>query len=459
MSTSYADFLASKRAVTSPAEFEPSRAINPMAKPHQRRVIEWALRRGRSAIFAGTGLGKSLMEIEWASHVAGHSGGDVLILTPLAVGPQMVREGEKFGIECRTAKSQADVRPGITVTNYERLHHFDPSRFRGIVIDESSVLKSFEGTVRKQITEFASGIPYRLSATATPAPNDLIELTNQSEFLDVMSGKEIIALFFTQDGNTTHHWRLKGHAHAPFWRWLASWAVAIRKPSDIGESDEGYDLPPLNIHPVVVHSNPLPGYLIPTEASGLAESRAARRDSLAERVAICAELANATAEPFLIWCDLNAESEALARSIPGSVEVRGSDPAEKKESSLLGFIDGRIRVLISKPSICGWGLNLQHCHRMAFVGLSYSFEAYYQAIRRCWRFGQTRPVEVHVITSEAEGQVVDAIRRKETQADAMFAEIVSHMDGLSLGRSGRVEMDYSPSVDMRIPRWMEAARA
>lgn len=455
MSAAYAEFLASKRTTSTPAGFEPSRPINPMAKPFQRKIIDWSLRRGRSAVFAGCGLGKSLIELEYASHVAGHTDGNVLLLTPLAVGPQMVREGEKFGIEARTAKCQADVRPGITVANYERLHHFDREKFAGLVGDEASILKAYEGSTRKQVTEFASVIPYRLAATATPAPNDLIELTNQAEFLDVMAGKEIIALYFTQDGNTTHKWRLKGHAHAPFWRWLSSWSVAIRKPSDIGESDEGYDLPPLNIHPVVVDSAPLPGYLFSSEAKGLAELRSARRASMRDRVAICAELANATTEPFLAWCDLNAESEALARAIPDAVEVRGSDSMEEKEAALTGFAEGRIRCLVSKPSIAGYGLNLQCCHRMAFVGLSYSWESYYQAVRRCWRFGQTNPVEVHVITSEAEGPVVDAIRRKETQADEMFAEIVRHMDGLSLGRSGRDEMDYSPGVDMRIPEWME----
>jgi hypothetical protein len=459
VSTAYADFLRTKRTLSQAAGFEPRRAINSMAKPFQRKIVEWGLRRGRSAVFAGCGLGKSLIELEWASHVAEHTGRNVLILTPLAVGRQFVREGEKFGIEARTASCQAEVRAGITITNYEKLHHFDRESFVATVCDEGSILKAFEGSTRKAITEFAAATPYRMTATATPAPNDLIELTNQSEFLDVMTGKEIIALFFTQDGNTTHHWRLKGHAHAAFWRWLSSWAVAIRKPSDIGESDDGYELPPLNVHPVVVRSNPLPGYLIPTEASGLAENRAARRDSLGERVEICAALANATTEPFLVWCDLNAESEALARAIPDAVEVRGSDSSDEKEAALTGFAEGRIRCLVSKPSIAGWGLNLQHCHRMAFVGLSYSFESYYQAVRRCWRFGQTMPVEVHVITSEAEGSVVDAIRRKEVQADEMFAEIVRHMDGLSLGRSGRDEMDYSPSIPMKLPRWMEAARA
>lgn len=451
----YRDFLASKRTLADPVGFEVDESsLNPMLFPFQKSVCAWALRRGRAALFEDCGLGKSPQELEWATQVVRHTGGNVIVLTPLAVGPQMAREAAKFGYEARVVRGQADVRPGISITNYEKLHHFDPATFSGIVLDESSCLKAYEGATRKAITEFASAIPYRLSATATPAPNDLIELTNQAEFLGVMTGKEIIALFFTQDGNTTHHWRLKGHAHAPFWRWLASWSVAIRRPSDLGDDDAGFVLPPLNVHPVVVKSRPLPGMLFPTEAGGLAESRAARRESLDERVAACAALANATRDPFLVWCDLNAESEALARAIPDAVEVRGSDSADEKEAAMVGFSEGRIRVVISKPSISGWGLNWQHCNRMAFVGLSYSFESYYQAVRRCWRFGQTRPVECHVITSEAEGSVVEAIARKERQAAEMMAGIVGHMAGLSLGRSGRDEMEYSPEAVMMVPDWM-----
>jgi hypothetical protein len=233
-----------------------------------------------------------------------------------------------------------------------------------------------------------------------------------------------------------------------------SWAVAIRTPSDIGDSDEGYILPPLNIHPNVVDSKPLPGYLFPMEAKGLAESRTARKESLSERVGRCVDLANATDEPFLVWCDLNAESGALAKSIRDCVEVRGSDSADQKEDRLTAFATGKVRCLVTKPTIGGWGLNLQHCHRMAFVGLSYSFESYYQAVRRCWRFGQKHPVEVHVITSEAEGSVVDAIARKEREASVMMDEIVRHMESFSLGRSGRSEMDYVPSVAMQVPKWL-----
>jgi hypothetical protein len=454
-SATYADFLASKRLVSESSGFDVDESeLNPLMFPFQRKVTSWALRRGRAAMFEDCGLGKSVQELEWANRVHKHTGGNVLILTPLAVGPQMVREGDKFGIECHVAGTQADVKPGISVTNYERLHHFDRSKFSGLVCDESGILKSYDGSTRKAITEFGRPIPYRLAATATPAPNDLIELTNQSEFLDVMSGKEIIALFFSTDGNSTTKWRLKRHARKAFWRWMASWSVAIRKPSDIGESDDGYNLPPLHIHPVVVNSRPLPGFLFPTEAKGLNDLRSARRDSLSERVGICADIANATDEPFLIWCDLNDESEALAKSIRDSVEVRGSDSVDKKEDGLLGFAEGKYRCLVTKPSIGAWGLNYQHCPNMAFVGLSYSFEAYYQAIRRCWRFGQDRPVHAHVITSEAEGPVVDAIREKEHQAAEMFAEIVENMDGLSLGRISRSEMDYNPQVPMMIPSWI-----
>ena len=439
----YAAFLEGKARHSEPVGFEPDESrLCAALFPFQRDITEWALRRGRAAIFSDCGTGKSVMELAWADQVAEKTGAPVLILTPLAVAQQFTSEGRKFGIEVTHARESSQIRPGVNVTNYERLHKFDPADFGGIVLDESSILKNFSGATRKEVTEFGASVQFRLSATATPAPNDIIELTNQAEFLEIMTGKEIIALFFTQDGNTTHSWRLKGHARQDFWRWLATWSVALRRPSDLGYSDDGYILPPLTITQRTVESVPPEGMLFVVEAIGLDEQRAARRASMPFRVSEAAAMVNGNDEPWVLWCDLNAESESLRRAIPGSVEVRGSDDPEKKEKALVDFAEGRLRVLITKPSIAGFGVNWQHCARMGFVGLSHSYEQFYQAIRRCWRFGQTRPVEVFAITSEAEGAVVANIQRKERQAEEMMDELVSHMAGLQLAKATRDEMEY-----------------
>lgn len=436
----YEAFLETKRIADAPSGFVAGE-LNPKLFPFQRGIVTWALGRGRAAIFADCGLGKTPMQLEWAHQVYAYTGGNVLILAPLAVAEQTVREGQKFGIDVTHCRSMDDVRPGVNIANYERLHLFRPD-FAGLVLDESSILKSFDGTTRKLITEFGQAIPYRLACTATPAPNDLIELTNHAEFLDVLSGKEIIALFFTQDGNTTHAWRLKGHARTEFWKWLASWSVALRKPSDLGYDDDGFILPPLRMHQTTVNAEAQTYMLFPVEALTMQERRGARRDSIGDRVSAAAELVNASDESWVVWCDLNAESEALHKAIPDSVEVKGSDSTDHKESAMRDFAAGKVRVIVTKPTIAGFGMNWQHCHNMAFVGLSDSFEQMYQATRRCWRFGQTEPVDVHVITAETEGAVVKNIERKERQAADMMAQIVAHMEGLTLGRQERNTMEY-----------------
>lgn len=443
MATAYRDFLAGKRVDVAPSGFEvDASALNPALFPFQRDIVQWALRRGKSAIFADCGLGKTPMQLEWANQIVDHTGGDVLILAPLAVSQQTVREGQKFGIPVNICRSQVDVQPGINITNYEMLDHFTATAFAGLVMDESSLLKAYEGVFRKKITAFAHAIPYRLAATATPAPNDLIEITNHAEFLEIMGGKEIIALFFTQDGNTTHNWRLKGHAKEDFWRWMASWSVALRSPSDLGYDDADFVLPPLQLHQVTVDGEAPEGMLFPVEALSLLERRQARRDSLEERVEACAARVNGNAEPWIVWCNLNSEGDALTKAIPGAVQVTGSDSLEVKEQRMIDFTEGRIRVLVTKPTIAGHGMNWQHCAHMAFVGLSDSWEQYYQAIRRCWRFGQTRPVDVYVITAETEGAVVKNIERKEAQATVMMENIVRHMAGLSMVQAKRGEMNY-----------------
>lgn len=445
---SYQEFLSKKAIVAEPVGFAPVLPINKKLFDFQRDCVRWALARGRAALFEDCGLGKTPQQLEWAKHVAHHTGKPVLIFAPLAVSQQTKREGEKFGIEVTVCVKQSDVRDGVNVTNYEKMHHFDGAAFGGIVLDESSILKAFDGKTRKALTEFAESIPFRLCCTATPAPNDLIELTNHSEFLDIMSGKEIVAMFFVQDGNTTHAWRLRGHAQNDFWKWMASWSVAVRRPSDLGRNDDRFVLPKLNI---VQHKcaalKPMEGYLFPIVANTLDERRQARRDSLSERVEVAAKLANESTDPWVVWCDLNCESTALRKAIPGAVEVTGSDSNEHKEDAMLGFSSGKYRVLVSKPSIAGHGMNWQHCHNVAFVGLSDSYENYYQAIRRCWRFGQTRDVDVHIVTSELEGNVVKNIARKERQADAMFDNIVSHMRGLQMNRAEKSEQKYQHKIE------------
>lgn len=442
----YSSFLASKRELAVPVGFECAK-VSDRLFPFQRDIVRWACARGRAAIFADCGLGKTPMQLEWASQVHRHTGRRVLILAPLAVSSQTQREGAKFGIEVTICRSSDDVRDGINVTNYERLHLFDPSQFGGIVLDESSILKGFDGSMRKAITDFARAIHYRLACTATPAPNDLIEITNHAEFLDVMSGKEILALFFKQDGNTTHAWRLKGHARDDFWRWMASWSVALRKPSDLGYDDDAFTLPPLEMHEEVVAAKPVAGELFATHATSLADVRAAQRESLSERVERCAALVNASADPWIVWCNLNVEADALVRAIPGAVNVQGSDSAEDKESALLDFVAGKVRVLVSKPTICGFGMNFQHCANVAFVGLSYSYEQFYQAIRRCWRFGQTKPVHAHIVIAENEGAVKQAIERKEKQSMEMMQEIVERMAGLQLEGQKRDVMEYREDIE------------
>jgi DNA modification methylase len=442
----YQTFLAGKRRPVESHGFPvEDYEINSQLFPFQRAIVRWAIQRGRAAVFADCGLGKTPMQLEWASHIVAHTDMPVLILAPLAVAAQTAREGEKFGVPVTVCRSQADVQMGVNITNYEMLAHFDRAAFGGLVLDESSILKAFDGVTRKALTEFGRAIPYRLCCTATPAPNDLIELTNHAEFLDIMSGKEIVALYFTQDGNTTHAWRLKGHARRDFWRWLASWSVAMRRPSDLGYSDDGFTLPPLRYeqhHVAGVATNTL----FPVEALTLQERQAARRVSTPDRVAVAAEMINASDRQWIVWCNLNAESIALVKAIPGSVEVTGADSREHKERAVLDFIAGRARVLVTKPLVCGFGLNLQFCADMAFVGLSDSYEQLYQAVRRCWRFGQDRPVTVHMITAETEGAVVANIQRKERQATEMMASIVAEMAGLSLGRTERDEMTYREDV-------------
>ena len=456
MNEGYDAFLATKRENVKAVGFEVEESdMAPMLFDWQRHIVKWALARGRAALFEDCGLGKTAQQVEWARHVAAHTGRAVLILAPLAVADQTVREGAKFGVDVHRCREASDVVEGaVNVTNYERIEKFAPEPFAGIGLDESSILKAYDGKTRKMISDFAKPIDFRLCCTATPAPNDIVELCNHAELLDIMSGKEILALFFRQDGNTTHKWRLKGHAQRAFWMWMAEWSVAIRRPSDLGYSDSGYILPALNMHQEAVVNDRHDGYLFAMEAKTLAERRQSRRDSLEKRVARAAELCNGNGEQWLVWCDLNVEGDALAKAIPDAVQVNGADSADFKEKALSDFATGALRVLVSKPSIAGFGMNFQSCHNIVFVGLSDSYEAFYQAIRRCWRFGQKHEVECYVICADSDGAVVENIRRKESQSTEMFEEVVKAMGGLSAAAAHRNEMIYNPTEPVEIPVWL-----
>ena len=461
--TSYESFLESKRIVSRAAGFEPTLPLNPNLTHDEFRfqgdIVRWALRRGRAAIWAGTGMGKTGMELEWSRHVHHKTGKPVLNLCPLAVAEQTTSEAVKFGIQGAAVHRDSKNLTPISIVNYEMLQHFNPQDFGGIVLDESGILKSFEGSTRKAITEFCQGIDYRLSCTATPSPNDWVELGTQCEFLGIMSRTEMLATFFVHDGGQTSEWRLKKHAVGKFWEWVASWAVMITKPSDLGYPDGGFKLPPIEYHSIVVDAQWSSEFLFPVEASTLSERRKARRDLLQQRVDACVELVCKSDEQWVVWCDLNDESKAIAKGIKDAVEVTGSDSRDHKVQSSLDFQSGKSRVIVSKPSIYGWGLNWQHCRNVAFVGLSDSFEAMYQAVRRCWRFGQRQKVNVYVITSELEGAVVRNIKRKEQQDQEMRASMVEHMKDINAANiqsAARERTNYERDLKQSSDGWWTA---
>lgn len=435
----YQDFLKNKQIID-PSTGISIKDLNEKLFPFQRDIVKWALKRGRAAIFADCGLGKSFMQLEWAKHVPGR----VLILAPLAVANQTVREGKKLGIEVKYAREENHSSSKITITNYEMMEKFNPSQYAGVVLDESSILKSYEGKFRTKIIEDFKNTPFRLACTATPAPNDYMELGNHAEFLGVMTRPEMLAMFFIHDGGETQKWRLKGHAESEFWKWLCSWAVMIRKPSDLGYEDGGFKLPPVKVNQLTVQTEKVAnGMLFNMEAQTLQERIGARRVSISDRVEKCAEIVNQKKGSWIIWCNLNSESEMLTKAIDGAVEVKGSDDYEKKEKSLSGFTSGEVKVLVTKPSIAGFGLNWQHCSNMAFVGLSDSYEQYYQALRRCWRFGQKNTVDVYIITADVEGAVLDNINRKEKDAERMASSMVEHMSELNQENIKELKRDKS----------------
>jgi superfamily II DNA or RNA helicase len=442
----YQTFIARKSITHTPVGMTDDPTFIAPLFDYQRKIVSWALAKGRAAIFADCGLGKTVMQLEWARNV----GGRALIITPLAVAEQTAAEAARFGIAAKVCRDGVWPDDGVlAIVNYQSLHKLDCSQVNAVVLDESSILKSVDGKTRTQIIETFANTPYRLACTATPAPNDHMELGNHAEFLGAMTQVEMLATFFTHDGGDTSKWRIKGHARADFWRWCATWAVMAKRPSDLGYSDEGFELPPMEIHRHIVDSDyETEGQLFGV-ASSLGEQRGARRASLANRVAKVAELANGNDEQWIVWCDLNDEGDELTKAINGAVQVAGANSDDEKSERMMAFSRGEIRVLVTKPKIAGFGMNWQQCHNMAFVGLTHSYEAMYQAMRRVWRFGQENPVNVHITVSLPEMPILDNINRKEKEAEVMATEMVKHMcsmsdwGGLAAGRDAYHTEDRS----------------
>jgi hypothetical protein len=417
--TTYQEFLASKRRRVEPVgPVIDTDSVNPMLHDWQQAITVWAVNRGRAAIFADCGLGKTFMQVEWARNIADRC----LIVAPLSVARQTVREADKIDVPVTYARHETDAEPhGITITNYEMLNAFDVASWPAIVLDESSILKNVDGTTRKVITDLTRDVKYRLACTATPAPNDVSELCNHAEFIGALPRNEMLAAYFVHDDEG---WRPKRHALQRMYEWMANWSVALRRPSDLGWADTGYDLPDLNIIPQSVAVDIAPeGQLFATELGGIGGRAQVRRQTLDARAERAVELATSNDDQWIVWCGLNDEASHVAANVPDSVNVVGSMTPEQKADALERFQDGDIRVLITKPSIAGFGMNFQNCHQMVFVGMSDSWESYYQAIRRCWRFGQDRQVDAHIVVSELETQIVDNVRRKETQAVNTAAQL------------------------------------
>lgn len=414
----------------------------------QKVLVDWSIRVGRVALFEDCGLGKTPQSLVWAENILRKTNKPVLILTPLAVAPQFVKEGDKFGIEVYHSKD-GKVKKCINVANYQRLHYFDPSDFIGLVCDESGILKHFEAETRKNIIDFSDKIPYILLGTATPAPNDFMELGNSAEVLGVMKYHHVLSTFFTHDSSDTGQWRLRGHAKKRFWQWVSNWARAVRKPSDLGFDDGDFILPPLITNQFEVESQPPEYGFFTLAARTLKEQREERRKTVNERCEKVAELAN-NEKPFIAWCHLNSEGDLLEKLIPDSVQISGSDSIDEKEEKIIAFCDGNARVLVTKPKIAGFGLNLQFCSEISYFP-SHSFELVYQAIRRCWRFGQKNQVTVNIVTSEAESRVLSNMQRKEKQANELYDGIVREMHDFQLGN---INGNHKAYKELEKPTWL-----
>lgn len=447
--TEYEKFLAEKARPDDLYGFKPL-WIPDFLFEFQKSLLDWSVRKGRAAIFADCGMGKSPMELVLAQNILKKENKPVLLLTPLAVGPQMVKEGEKFGIDCKLTKGEV-YKGVVNVTNYEKIHHLDPKKYIAVICDEAGILKNYQGKLRRKITEFLHKTKYRLLATATPSPNDYIELGNSSEALSNMSRDQMLGMFFSNTGfsndETKNQWELKGWSRKRFWQWICTWARAIRKPSDLGFNDKGFDLPELITRQHVIRSPITSRNGFFNIAKTLEDQRRERRETINERCEKVAELVQGK-DFSVVWCHLNQEGNLLKKLIPGSVNVQGSDSDEFKEEHLSAFALGQIKVLITKPRIGGWGLNLQHCNHMTTFP-SHSYESFYQSIRRCWRFGQKRPVTVDIVTSEAESMVLSNMKNKEKAADDMFTQLVLEMSEYQLKKK-KVENKQR----MILPDWL-----
>lgn len=458
--TAYQAFLATKAIMAQPAGFPVDEsALNPALFGYQRRIVAWALELGRAAIWADCGLGKTVMQLEWAEQVHRHTCGDVLILAPLGVTWQTADEGAKFGYDVHQVRAQSEVAPGINITNYEMLSHFDPSHFAGVILDESSILKAFMGKTKRALIAAFAETPYRLACTATPAPNDHMEIGNHAEFLGVMRSSEMLMRWFINDTMSNGKYRLKGHAQRDFWEWVASWAVSLRKPSNLGESDEGFTLPELRIahHTVEVDLTigRADGQLFRTPTMNATTMHKEMRLTAPARSDAVAVLVNDNSDTWAVWCNTNYEADELVKRIPDAIEVRGSDSLAEKERKLRAFSSGQARVIVSKPELAGFGLNWQHCHKTVFMGLSYSYEQFYQATRRFYRFGQQHPVDAIVVAAETEGPVLAAIERKMADHERMQEAMVAASTQLQL-RNGLTLQRYTPHIEMRLPAWLRS---
>lgn len=455
----YEEFLMSKQSTIKATGFDVNtQELNKLMFDYQKAVAKWCLKKGKSAVWSGCGTGKTLIELEYGQQIYKKEKENILLVAPLAVAQQTAyQESKKFAYDVNYCRKQSEIKSGLNITNYEMIENFNPDKFGAVIIDESSILKSYNGKYRTLFIDMFQNTPYKLSATATPSPNDYMELGNHSEFTGVMTRTEMLSTFFVHDGGDTGKWRLKGHAEDKFWEWISNWAVVFDGPADLGFPSDGFELPELRIHEIMVEAERDEFYLIPKVANTLQERRQARKDSLEKRVKKAAEIANNLDEQVIIWCDMNDESKMLAKLINGSVEVKGPDKPEHKINTAMDFANGKIKAIVSKPSIFGWGMNWQNSCKSIFTGLSDSYEQWYQAVRRQWRYGQKKPVDVYIVISEEEGAVKANIERKERDAENMKQEMIKHNRKIlatEINETQRESIQYFPIEEMILPKWL-----
>lgn len=459
----YSEFIASKAIEYKPSGFDPgTQLLNPAFAGDfrwQNDIVRWALRRGRAGVFPDTGLGKTIMQLVIAAEVVKHTGGRFILLAPLAVSRQTLAEAKKFGIDVpvKVCSDQSEVEDGITITNYEKLHKFDPSEFIGVGLDEGSILKSVDGQTRITLINMFGWTPYRFVFTATPSPNDIMEIGSYCEFLGIMTRSEMLAMFFTHDGGDTSKWRLKRHAEKDFYRWMASFCIMISNPSDIGYDGSRFILPPLRFHTKIVDCRPQPGYLFSVPDVTLHEQRATRRATIGERVSIMADIVNPSDEPWSVWCQLNDESKDAAAALFGAKEITGSQRDEEKEQLLNDFTDGVLQKVVTKSLIAGYGLNWQHCCKVGLLGIGHSYEQEYQLIRRHFRFGQTNPVDVYRVISDRDGGILENQERKHAQHQQLITgmvQAVSEQTRVEICGAKRDVTEYLPQQKLELPTWL-----